>query len=359
MNDQEQPREQDGARIGGTDAARALAVVGMLMVHVGPRDRTNLAEVLYNLPHGRASILFVFLAGIGISLLSARPGRLAIARLRLFWMALVFLPLGLTLQALDHGIAVILHHYAIFYVLGVFAMALPSRFLGLLAAMITLCGPLLYFAIRAQWPDLVGRETVMVGDNPLDVIDGLLLTGPYPLLTWSPALLWGMWVGRLDLRSGQTQFQLLLVGGAVAVIAAAAGAIGLQIFGAPDGVADWRQLLSDAPHSQMLLWVIGSIGAASGVTGAMLIVADRWPRMLWPLVALGQLALSFYVAHLVALYVFGDLLRRESVGEAMVSVIVVTAVAVGFAVIWRRHFPRGPLEALLVGPFDGTTRRSR
>ena len=98
-------------------------------------------------------------------------------------MALVFLPLGLTLQALDHGIAVILHHYAIFYVLGVFAMALPSRFLGLLAAMITLCGPLLYFAIRAQWPDLVGRETVMVGDNPLDVIDGLLLTGPYPLLT--------------------------------------------------------------------------------------------------------------------------------------------------------------------------------
>lgn len=350
MNDQ--GHQQHTARIGGIDAARALAVVGMLMVHVGPRDRTSLAEILYNLPHGRASILFVFIAGIGISLLSMRPERLTVARLRLGWVALVFLPLGLMLQTLDHGVAVILHHYAIFYVLGIVMMTLPSRVLARLAGIMTICGPALYFAIRARWPDLVGREAVTIGDRLLDVMDGLLLTGPYPLLTWSPALLWGMWVGRLDLRSDRCHWRLLLAGGAAAVSAAAISAIGLQFLGEPDGLADWRHLLSDAPHSQMPLWVTGSVGAASAATGAMLIVADRWPRICRPLIALGQLALSFYVAHLVALVAFGQVLRRENIGEATVSVIAVTGVAMGFAVIWRRNFARGPLEALLVGPFD-------
>ncbi|HCO55723.1 MAG TPA: hypothetical protein DIT93_11975 [Pelagibacterium sp.] len=351
MSDQPQPHRQQGARIGGIDAARALAVVGMLMVHVGPRDRANLAEVLYNLPHGRASILFVFIAGIGISFLSARREDLNVARLRLFWMAMVFLPVGLILQTLDHGIAVILHHYAMFYLLGIAVMALPSRYLAGLAGAVSICGPLVYFAIRAHWPDLVGRETTMVGDRPLDVLDGLLLTGPYPLLTWSPALLWGMWVGRLDLRSGQRHFQLLQAGVAVALGAAGVSAAGLLISGTPDGVADWRQLLVDAPHSQMPLWVIGSIGTAASVSGAVLAIVDRWPKIWGPLVALGQLALSFYVAHLVALHFLDDLLRRDSVGEAMASVIIVTVIAIGFAVLWRRHFARGPLETLLVSPF--------
>ncbi|AEQ52446.1 DUF418 domain-containing protein [Pelagibacterium halotolerans] len=357
MSDETRPQQREGTRIGGIDAARALAVLGMLMVHVGPRDRTNFAEVLYNLPHGRASILFAFIAGIGMSLLSARPGQLGVARYRLIWMALVLLPLGLSLQMLDHGIAVILHHYAVFYVFGVLVIGLPSRLLGVLAALTTVCGPLAYFAISAQWPDFVWRETVVAGDRPIEIVDGLLLTGPYPLLTWSPALLWGMWVGRLDLRSDPSQLRLLLIGSAVAVSSAIVAAIGLQILGPPDELADWRQLLSDAPHSQMPLWVTGSIGAASAVTGAMLIIVQRWPRLCGPLVALGQLAFSFYVAHLVALHFFKDIVRRESVGEAMVSVIVVMILAGFFAVIWRRHFERGPLETLLVLPFDRAKER--
>ena len=352
MYDQVSSQNQHAARIGGIDAARALAVIGMLLVHVGPRDRDSFGEVIYNLPHGRASILFVFIAGIGISLLSARPGRLNSARLRLAWMAVVFLPLGLILQTLDHGIAVIVHHYAIFYLFGILAMALPTRPLGIFAAAASICGPLAYFMIRMHWPDFVGRETVAVVDRPLNIVDGLLLTGPYPLLTWAPALLWGMWVGRLDLGSGRCQFQVLLVGGAGTISAASIAAIALQILGSPSGPTDWRHLFSSSPHSQMPLWLIGSIGSAGAVTGAALVLVDRWPRSCRPLVALGQLALSFYVAHLIALHFFKDVLRRASVGEAMVSVLVLTVTASVFAVIWRRYFRRGPLETLLVWPFD-------
>ncbi|WP_417584511.1 acyltransferase family protein [Pelagibacterium sp.] len=359
MNDNGRAPQPPITRIGGIDAVRGLAVIGMLMVHVGPRNRDNLAEILYNFPHGRASILFIFVAGIGVSLLSARPGSRPSARLRLSWTVLVFLPLGLTLQALDHGVAVILHHYALFYCLGFLAMALPLRGLGLLAVVTTIVGPLVYFAIRAQWPDFVGREAVTLGGRPFAVIEGLLLTGPYPLLTWAPALLWGMWVGRFDLRSRHFQIRLALAGAAVGLCAAAISAVMFLVFGGPEGSDDLRHLLSDAPHGQMPLWIVGAVGTASAATGVMLILVDRWPRTWWPLVALGQLAFSFYIAHLIALHFFSDVLRHESVGPASVSVVLVGTIAMGFALVWRRHFSRGPLEALLVAPFNLATRLIR
>jgi peptidoglycan/LPS O-acetylase OafA/YrhL len=63
-------------RVRGIDVARALAVVGMVMVHIGPvrMEGSGLVGAAYRLPHGRASILFVVVAGIGVSLLAGDRG---------------------------------------------------------------------------------------------------------------------------------------------------------------------------------------------------------------------------------------------------------------------------------------------
>jgi uncharacterized membrane protein len=58
-------------RIPGIDLARGLAIIGMLAVHVGPTHLDGFAGRLYALPHGRASILFVLVARVGVSLLAA------------------------------------------------------------------------------------------------------------------------------------------------------------------------------------------------------------------------------------------------------------------------------------------------
>ena len=348
------PESTSGAteRIGGLDAARALAVIGMLMVHVGPRGDDTLGGMLYNLPHGRASILFGFLAGVSMALLARRPGTEGLARARLGWMALVFLPLGLVLQRLDHGIAVILHHYAAFYLLGILMLGIRPRYLLPIAMLLSVAGPVVYFLLKAQWPDLIDRDTVEAGDTLGQIAGGLLATGPYPLVTWSAALVWGLWVGRQDLRAPATQWRLALGGAGVTIAAAAVSILLAQLLGPPEGPQDWRQLFNGAPHSQMLPWLIGAIGSAVAITGAMLIAVRRWPHWFSPLVALGQLALSFYVAHLFLLHMFSDAFRRESAGEAMISVIAISVAAMAFAVFWRRRFRRGPLEAVLVWPFQ-------
>jgi hypothetical protein len=53
------------------DLARAVAIIGMVTVHFREpvQDSTaGVAEVLYSLPRGRASILFVVLAAVAITL---------------------------------------------------------------------------------------------------------------------------------------------------------------------------------------------------------------------------------------------------------------------------------------------------
>ena len=63
-------------RLRGVDAARAVAVLGMVMIHFGPTPAPDTAlGALYELPYGRASVLFVLLAGVGVALLAGGSGR--------------------------------------------------------------------------------------------------------------------------------------------------------------------------------------------------------------------------------------------------------------------------------------------
>ena len=63
-------------RIDGFDFARALAVYGMVLVNfrtvMGGTEEPAWSEFLGSLVPGRASALFVILAGVGISLMTAR-----------------------------------------------------------------------------------------------------------------------------------------------------------------------------------------------------------------------------------------------------------------------------------------------
>ena len=90
----------------------------MVMVHIGPARLLGggLVGEAYRISHGRASILFVVIAGIGVSLLARGRGPRAGERtwqataLRLAWYSLLLLPLGLALQTLGTGVAVILQY---------------------------------------------------------------------------------------------------------------------------------------------------------------------------------------------------------------------------------------------------------
>ena len=90
-----------------------------------------------------------------------------------------------------------------------------------------------------------------------------------------------------------------------------------------------------------------SLAFAVALVGALAVVGDRFRLVLHPAVALGRLALTFYVVHLVALAQgwwlrAGDQRALSSVLGRDALFVVAFAAA---AVLWLRVFRKGPLEA--------------
>ncbi|MDN5696535.1 MAG: DUF418 domain-containing protein [Rubrobacter sp.] len=362
-------------RLYGVDAARTMAIAGMVMVHFGPFEAPDtFTGDLYSLSSGRASVLFALLAGVSVSLLAAaRPAPKVpateqsdnadanttastpstvtnTARVRLIVRALPLLPLGLYLQTLDHNALVILQYYSLYFVLAALMLGLRSEHLLNAAGVVLIFGPLLYLLTATSSPGWFSQLPATLTDEPSRIALELLLTGAYPLLTWAAPVVFGMWLGRRDLQATRLKFSLLVGGVVVTAAAASASVLASTPPLDPESQA-WSFLLSSEPHSQAFIWMAGATGSACAVLGLLLLAADVAPRLMWPLAATGQLALTIYVGHIVAMHLTGDLLEREQIAEAAITVAVFMAAAVALSVAYRAVFGQGPLEALLGLPY--------
>lgn len=336
-------------RISGVDVARVIAVAGMVMVHFGPNpvpDTT--AGQLYALSHGRASVLFALLAGVGVAFLFRRraSGHPFLGRGRIMLRGALLLPIGLWLQDLDHGVFVILQYYALYFVFAALVVSVPDRWLIAGAAGVLVFGPLIYLVGESTWPEWYKDDPPTIGDSAGKVTRDLLLSGSYPLVTWAAPLLVGVWVGRRNLTMPRVRWILLGVGTILAVAAAMTGRLANSVENPQ--LAD---LLTTEPHSQMPLWMAGSIGSALAILGGTLLLSDLLGRAAWPLVAAGQLALSIYVGHLFVLHAYPELVERGEVSAAFASVGMFMFITIVFCTLWRTLFSRGPLEAILGAPW--------
>ena len=157
-----------GVRLAGIDAARGLALLGMMATHLLPTFESNaaLTPTWVGLTFsGRAAALFAVLAGIGLALSTGKqqpldgPG-LTAARRGIAMRALVIAVVGLALGGLDVNIAVILVHYAVLFLCILPFIGLRLKALCAWAAGWILLSPLLAFLLR-PW--------LMAADPPLQL----------------------------------------------------------------------------------------------------------------------------------------------------------------------------------------------
>ncbi|HET9944951.1 MAG TPA: hypothetical protein VFR56_04820, partial [Actinomycetes bacterium] len=207
----------------------------------------------------------------------------------------------------------------------------------------------------------------------------LLLTGTYPVLSWTTYLFAGLAVGRSDLRRAGSATRLLVVGAVVALTAKAASAWLLAQVGGVERLAstvgstadeveeslgtgmfgttpreDWRWLVVSAPHSGTTLDLVHTTGSALAVLGACLLLVRVLPRLLvLPFAAAGSMTLTLYTAHVLALADGSPLLSTDRTQLWWAHVLVGLAVAT----FWRTQVGRGPLEALLAW-LSGSARRA-
>ena len=343
-------RGRPRGRLIGVDVARAVALLGMVTVHIGPGREVGdgPAAFLYHSFYGKASVLFALVAGIGVGLMTQR-GTVGLVRTRMVYRAAWLVPLGLWLQELEHPVAVILQYYGVFF-LGVVPVVGRRRWTLLVTAVVTLlAGSALVLWALVTHPEWMVR---LGGHTPPEPFGDLVLGGYYPAVTWVPVLIAGMWLARLDLEAPRVRGAMVLGGVAVLVTTRWVGVAVASHLGADVSRGAWGWGWAVGGHSEMPLAVVGAVGFATAVVGLGLVLAELLPRLVHPLAALGRLALSVYVGHLFVFVWWPDLLPASTVAEGIAHVAwfgVVTALG---ATLWLAVLPRGPLEAVVRWPWQ-------
>lgn len=336
-------------RLYALDVARALAVFGMIIVNVGPYTTEGIASWIIRALNGRASILFVVLAGIGVTFLARRALNKGITRRStLMWRGLLLLGLGLVLQLLNHDVNVILPTYAALFFLAAFVVRMPMRWLFWTAMASTFLGPVVWILVR-QLTDF-HIDPAELGDTPWAIAAAILVSGPYPLVVWIAPFFLGVWLGRQPLGNPRIQRRLLGGGAAAGAGAWLLSQVLVRVFGHPDQTqVGWDRMVSAFGHSQMPLWLISASGTAAFTIGLLLIVVPRMGRGIKALVAVGQMPLTAYTAHLI---IIAFIVRPapETPAQGLLISVAMMGGLVLFATVWIANLRYGPLEMLLRKP---------
>ncbi|MAY97630.1 heparan-alpha-glucosaminide N-acetyltransferase domain-containing protein [uncultured Nocardioides sp.] len=387
-------------RLVGLDAARFLALLGMMATHLlatrsDSGDPTWVAEVL----SGRASALFALLAGVSLSLMTGGPrplrGEARVARSAgLLVRAVAVGLLGLVLGGVDSGVAVILVNYAVLLAIGVLLVGRSARLLAVLCLLATLVTPVLLWGVRPGLPPRGYDSPSIEGlEEPGRLVSEVLFTGYYPVLVWSAYLLAGMALGRLDLRRVPGRV-LGLVAVAAALVSAAAELVSDRLlaregtvrrldrdlwllvgrddeealerlhrlidtglYGQTPVDGAWQWLLVSAPHSSTTFDLLRTGGAALAVV-ALLVWALRAldgpaRHLVVVLTGAGAMTLTLYTLHVL---MSSDLLPPAEGRQGTVVQVGVVVVAGAVVALLGR---RGPLEGLVALAARGTERLVR
>lgn len=222
----------------GIDAARAVALVAMMVAHLTVQDGIT-AQVLFGFP----AALFAFITGVSMGYMRAQPAE--------------FIVRGILLIALH------------------FALAPFSGSIVVVLGTIGVCMALLAWAPRWDTPLLLWLACALTFGSAVLAPS----SWPYPLLMWATLMIAGILFKRyMPLWPG------LVVGGALFAL---------------DVALRWTTplppLLDATGHTGGLMDVVGSVGASISIC-SLCCLAQRWLGWLAPL---GRMPLTLYCIHVL------------------------------------------------------------
>ncbi|QTG82676.1 heparan-alpha-glucosaminide N-acetyltransferase domain-containing protein [Arthrobacter crystallopoietes] len=371
-------------RLAGVDAARGIAVIGMIAVHVFNLydEQTGSVSWLAAVFSGRSAALFAVMAGVGLALVSGgrhghRGRNVSADRRGIAARAGVIAVVGLTLGLLEVDIAIILVCYALLFILALPFITMSIRQLAVFTAAWTLLSPAIAYLVRPLLDEAPFNAFIDTEPNwtnladPAALLSSLFFTGSYPVFQWLNYVLLGLLLGRLALDSLRVQLWLAAAGATVLVAAQLTSSLLLQGLGGANALlatgetdsgnlVDWNKrllldlsdvdqttslwwLAVDAPHTGTTLDLLNTMGSAAMVLGLCLLLARVAGRGLLVLSGPGAMTLTLYSAHVLLMsFINGnDTTATESLlfwGQ----VLLFSAVGLAYGLTARR----GPLERL-------------
>lgn len=346
-------------RIEGLDLARAFAIFGMVLVNFknvliveGGAEHWYWLAALFE---GRASAVFVMLAGIGIGLGFASKNRAGLASkekqqiakrgLLLFVIGLLFVPIWP---------ADILHFYGLYFLIAIGFLAVPVKGLFISAFILILAYPL---ALQITDYDTAWDFTTLEYQDFWTMTGfarNTFINGFHPIWPWLSYLLIGLALVKMELTQHQVRRQLLKWSATVAVTTELLSRILISQLGDPLGQDVVDTYLTTQPMPPTPLYMI----AASATAIALIMLCIEF--CLWRANSqmrlgvtklfqqVGQLSLTFYFLHVILGMGVMEELGLLTTSHSIESVMILTAgyclFCLVFTKVWLRQFNTGPFE---------------
>jgi len=350
-------------RIIGINVARSLAVMGMIVVNFKiafGQGGDELIKSVLGLLEGKAAAVFVVLAGVGIALMSnsaIKNGdtnkirkiqiRLAKKSIFLFVVGLLYIPIWE---------ADILHFYGVYMIITLMILRSSDKIIIMLSFFLILIYPLLMLI----WNFDIGWdfETFEYGGfwSINGFIRNLFYNGFHPVIPWTSFMLIGFWFGRQDLQNTRfikkTIWISLLVFFSTLILSKSL--ISLLSDGSQISITELKTILGTSPMPPLPIYMISGSSIAIFIISLCILTAEKFGknRLIIALSKTGQLALTFYVAHVIIGMGIVQILNPDKMGNYSIQFSILYAlffsvISVVFAMIWTKHKKHGPLEWLM------------
>lgn len=347
-------------RIIGLDVARALAIIGMIIVNfkvVFGQHGSPWLATLTSFLDGKAAAIFVVLAGIGLALmtrsalLSSDPAKLPQSVWRIVKRAVFLFVLGLSWMEIWP--ADILHFYGLYMLVALLFIRYSSRVVLSGTVLLILMYPLLFLVLSYESGWDFSTLTYLDFWTVTGFLRNLFFNGFHPVLPWAAFLLFGLWYGRQDLHNIRFLKQALWWGSSVFILTQLLS-LGLTQFLAQDPAlspANVEALVGTSPMPPLPLYMLNGLSIATVVISACILLTRRYPNhyVLQALHQTGKLALTFYAAHILVGMGLVEILGTGALGTysiyfSVAYALVFSLLCLVFANVWLVYKKSGPLE---------------
>ncbi|WP_155592967.1 DUF418 domain-containing protein [Lysinibacillus cavernae] len=354
----------DHRRIEGLDFARALAMLGMFIVNFGviTGSTANGSKWLIHLQslfEGRASAVFVMLAGIGIAFMTRQsretkdPLLIQQNKLTLWKRSLFLFVLGMVLYAVGWT-GDILHYYGVYMFLAAFLIGKSKKTMLFVISVIL---------ILSQWLQI--QFNYLTGWHPknilLEYLDfwsaqgfmrNLVFNGYHPVFPWICFFLIGMMIGDLDIRNRVVRKKLIATGFLLLTVTEIFSKVIIK--GMTQHYLDVESalyLFDTGPIPPNMMYVLSNTASAIIViVCSMYLVETCQNKGIEAMIKTGQMSLTHYVGHVfigIGILFAVNKMENQPLVFSMLYAFGYFIGCVLFSVWWRANHKRGPLEIVL------------
>lgn len=349
-------------RIIGIDVARAFAIIGMIIVNFkivfGTRGTPWLKEVA-DVFDGKAAATFVVLAGVGLALMTNKAyhnhnsKQLRLKRKQIFKRALLLFVIGLSYIVIWP--ADILHFYGIYMLVTLLFIGLKPAYslIGSLLTIFLFPVLLVLFNYESGW----NFETLEYLDfwTAKGFIRHLFYNGFHPVFPWVAFMLFGLWLGRQDLTNSTFLKRMFWIGLCVFIGVQTLSLILINTLPInADYASEILPLFTTDPMPPLPLYMLNGLSISTVVITSCILFSERFKhyKIILALNNMGQLALTFYVAHVIIGMGLIELFNVKPLGEYTITFSVIYALmfslsCILFSVFWLKHKTQGPLEWIM------------